>query len=253
MKLHDVDHLAHRTLRPLTFALALLVAAPGFANDWPQWRGEDRRGEWTETGIVEALPGELKVAWRVPINSGYSGARRGRRARLHHRLERGPRVADGGRHRAGPRPRRGDRGGALGAGVAHHLPHADVLVRHRPGRATPTVDGDRVYVVGAAGDLYCLDVETGDVLWEKHYIADYDSFIPTWGVTSAPIVDGDRLITVVGGEPGGLVMAWDKRDRRGDLAGPRRRRRDGLRPAHHHRGRAGRGSSSSGTRRPWCR
>ena len=78
-------------------------------------------------------------------------------------------------------------------------------------RATPTVDGERVYVVGAAGDLYCLSVETGEILWEKHYIADYDSFIPTWGVASSPIVDGDRLITVVGGEPGGLVMAWDKR------------------------------------------
>ena len=53
---------------------------------------------------------------------------------------------------------------------------------------------------GAAGDLFCLSVETGEILWEKHYIADYESFIPTWGVASSPIVDGDRLITVVGGE-----------------------------------------------------
>ena len=78
-------------------------------------------------------------------------------------------------------------------------------------RATPTVDGDRVYVVGAAGDLYCLNVETGALIWEKHYITDYDSYVPTWGVASAPIIDGDRLITVVGGEPGGLIMAFDKR------------------------------------------
>ena len=211
MRLHDVDHLARRTLRPLAFAgLALLVAAPGFANDWPQWRGEDRRGEWTETGIVEALPDELKVAWRVPINSGYSGAA----------------VADGRVFitdwAEDPESRTMDgteRALALDEETGEVLwvqewptTYRMLMFSYAIGpRATPTVDGDRVYVVGAAGDLYCLDVETGDVLWEKHYIADYDSFIPTWGVASSPIVDGDRLITVVGGEPGGLVMAWDKR------------------------------------------
>ena len=211
MRLHDVDHLARRTLRSLALAaLALLVAAPGFANDWPQWRGEDRRGEWTETGIVEALPDELKVAWRVPVNSGYSGAA----------------VADGRVFISDwvedPESRTMDgteRALALDEETGEVLwvrewptTYRMLMVSYAIGpRATPTVDGDRVYVVGAAGDLYCLDVETGDVLWEKHYIADYDSFIPTWGVTSAPIVDGDRLITVVGGEPGGLVMAWDKR------------------------------------------
>ena len=77
-------------------------------------------------------------------------------------------------------------------------------------RATPTVDDDRVYVVGAAGDLFCLSVETGEILWEKHYIADYGSYVPTFGVATSPIVDGDRLITAVGAE-GGLVMAFDKR------------------------------------------
>ena len=68
-----------------------------------------------------------------------------------------------------------------------------------------------MYVVGAAGDLFCLAVETGEVIWEKHYIADFHSFVPTWGVAISPIVDGDHLITVVGAEPGGLVMAFDKR------------------------------------------
>ena len=77
-------------------------------------------------------------------------------------------------------------------------------------RATPTVDGNRVYVVGATGRLLCLNVETGDLLWEKDYIADYGTSVPTWGVASAPLVDGERLITLVGGEPDALVMAFDK-------------------------------------------
>ena len=63
-------------------------------------------------------------------------------------------------------------------------------------RATPTVDGDRVYVVGATGRLLCLNVETGALIWEKDYIADYDTSVPTGGVASAPLVDGDRLIAL---------------------------------------------------------
>jgi outer membrane protein assembly factor BamB len=58
--------------------------------------------------------------------------------------------------------------------------------------------------------LLCLDVETGDVLWQKDYRAEYDSFVPTWGIASAPLVDGDRLIAIVGGEPGALVVAFNK-------------------------------------------
>ena len=43
------------------------------ARDWPQWRGADRLAIWDETGIVETLPKELKVSWRVPLGSGYAG------------------------------------------------------------------------------------------------------------------------------------------------------------------------------------
>ena len=58
--------------------------------------------------------------------------------------------------------------------------------------------------------LFCLDVETGEVVWSKSYIDDYDTSVPTWGIASAPLVDTDRLITVVGGEPDALVVAFDK-------------------------------------------
>ena len=62
-----------RTLPLLTLAAAVAVAVPVVADDWPQWRGPDRLAVWHETGIVETLPDELKVAWRTPIGSGYSG------------------------------------------------------------------------------------------------------------------------------------------------------------------------------------
>ena len=77
-------------------------------------------------------------------------------------------------------------------------------------RATPTVDDDRVYVLGATGILLCLDVESGAVRWQRDYARDYGTSVPTWGITSAPLVDGARLIAVVGAEPDGMVLAFDK-------------------------------------------
>ena len=205
----------NRQIRTLVRCLAiagcvLLTAPPVFANDWPEWRGTGRAGVWAETGIVQELPAELKVKWRVPINSGYSG----------------PAVVDGRVFITDwvddPASRTMDgteRAIALDEETGEILWTREWPTSYRMlmgsyaigPRATPTVDGDRVYVVGAAGDLFCLAVETGEVIWEKHYIADFHSFVPTWGVASSPIVDGDRLITVVGAEPGGLVMAFDKR------------------------------------------
>ena len=78
-------------------------------------------------------------------------------------------------------------------------------------RATPTVDGDRVYVLGAMGNLLALDVKTGGVIWQKDYVKDFNASVPTWGITGAPLVDGDRLICLVGGEPDAKVIALDKR------------------------------------------
>ncbi len=53
-------------------------------------------------------------------------------------------------------------------------------------RATPTVDGDRVYVAGADGKLFCLDVKTGALVWKKDYIADWAWSLSRgafWGVS----------------------------------------------------------------------
>ena len=77
-------------------------------------------------------------------------------------------------------------------------------------RATPTVDGNRVYVLGTMGDLLALDVGDGRVLWQKNFVKDFDASVPSWGMTAAPLVDGDRLIALVGGEPNAKVMAFNK-------------------------------------------
>ena len=51
----------------------------------------------------------------------------------------------------------------------------------------------------ARGALSCLKVDTGNVVWQKDYMKDYGAEMPTWGFTGAPLVDGNRLICLVGG------------------------------------------------------
>ena len=81
-------------------------------------------------------------------------------------------------------------------------------------RATPTVDGDRVYFAGADGKLFCLNVKNGDILWQKDYTADYGADRAKWGFdwgfASSPLVDGNRLIALVGGQGNAKVVAFDK-------------------------------------------
>ena len=195
----------------LALALGLCGALPAAAEDWPEWRGAGRQGVWHEDGIVDRFPDSgLQVAWRMPLGSGYSG----------------PAVADGRVFvldwQADPDSRTLDgteRALALdeetGAVLwTHEWPTSYQILQARYAvgpRATPTVDGERVYVVGATGRLWCLDAATGAVVWQKDYIAEYDTSVPTWGITSAPLVDGERLIALVGGEPDALVVAFDKR------------------------------------------
>ena len=197
------------TLALITFVAAVAVTPPLLAEDWTQFRGRDRLGVWHETGIVETLPQALKVTWRTSIGSGYSG----------------PAVADGRVFVADwfedPQSRTVD---GTERALALDEQTGEVLWTHEwettyrmlvysyavGPRATPTVDDDRVYVLGATGRLFCFDVETGAIRWQKDYIEDYDTSVPVYGIASAPLVDGERLIALVGGEPDALVVAFDK-------------------------------------------
>ncbi len=179
------------------------------ADDWPEWRGAGRRGVFAETGLVETFPDDgLSVAWRSPVHAGYAG----------------PAVA-GGRVFVTD-ARRPDPGATAvvervlaldertGAVLWHREWETDYaglqLVYAIGPRATPTVDGDRVYVLGAMGHLLALAVEDGRLLWEKDFPRDFNTAVPSWGMSGAPLVDGDRLIGLVGGEPDAKMMAFDK-------------------------------------------
>jgi outer membrane protein assembly factor BamB len=185
--------------------LAMCIFIPAFSEDWPEWRGKGRIGIWNESGILDEFSEKgLTLLWRTPIHAGFAG----------------PAVAAGrvfvtdfeataglkGTERALCLD---EKSGKILWTRAWEVNYGKISYPVGP-RATPTVDVDRVYIVGATGTLICLSTRTGDVIWQKDYAKDYGMQMPTWGITSAPLVDRDRLIAIVGGQPDAKVMAFDK-------------------------------------------
>lgn len=61
-------------------------------------------------------------------------------------------------------------------------------------RATPTIDGGRVYAIGATGILDCLDVTTGKLIWSRDVLKENKASNITWGVSGSPLIVDDRVI-----------------------------------------------------------
>ena len=61
-------------------------------------------------------------------------------------------------------------------------------------RASPVIDGDRVYTYGAEGKLHCLKLETGQVYWKRDLRGEFKVPQDFFGVASTPLIEGDLLI-----------------------------------------------------------
>ena len=152
-----------------SIGFSLLVATVTLtSDDWPQWCGTERLAIWHETGIVEELPDELKVTWRLPIGGGYAGpAVAGGRVFVTDWVEEPTSRTMDGTERLLVLDE--ETGRILWTHEWHTSYRMLQPINATGPRATPTVDGDRVYVVGATGMLICLDVTTGKRLWHTDY------------------------------------------------------------------------------------
>jgi outer membrane protein assembly factor BamB len=77
-------------------------------------------------------------------------------------------------------------------------------------RCTPIVDGDRVYTLGAEGDLFCFEAANGQIVWSKQLKEVYKTNSALWGYAAHPLIDGDHLITLAGGD-GSQTVCLDKK------------------------------------------
>jgi outer membrane protein assembly factor BamB len=77
--------------------------------------------------------------------------------------------------------------------------------KHYPGsRSAPTVFEDLVYAGTGMGILACLKRETGEIVWKKEYVSDFDGVLPYHGYSEAPVVNGDKVFCT----PGGKSTMW---------------------------------------------
>lgn len=186
----------------LTALSSLALLSPRSVNaggiDWPHWRGPDRSGVSKETGLLKSWPpdGPRRVWLYENAGNGYSG----------------PAIVQGKFFTLGTR------GGSeillvLDANTGKELwtaklgPVLDNDWGDGP-RATPTVDGDRVYALSGSGTLSSVRVADGTVLWAVT-MKKLGGELPKWGYTESVLVDGPRVLCTPGGRKG-AVAALDK-------------------------------------------
>ncbi len=197
------------------------------ADDWQQWLGPHRDGTWAANGIPKTFPATgPELVWKQTIGGGYSGpAVASGRVILMDRLAK-PAPGNASFVHEGEIPKnknfvrqtlpgkervlcfRESDGQPLWQ-HEYECPYSTVTTYAIGPRATPTIDEDRVYTVGAEGDLRCLRISDGSLIWSKDFKKDYNIPTPNWGFASPPLVDRDRLICIVGGNSSGCV-AFDK-------------------------------------------
>ena len=168
------------TLAALVCSLCVDVSA----DDWPRWRGPNGNGISSETGWSTDWPEDgPKVLWRTNVGAGFSCI-----------------VVAGGR--AYTMGGAGDRDtvwcfdAETGKVVWKQSYDCRTAFQNYSGpRATPTVDGNRVYTFSGAGHLNCYDAATGKSIWSKKASEGF----PTWAFASSPVVYGETVVVNAGG------------------------------------------------------
>jgi outer membrane protein assembly factor BamB len=186
------------SLLPL-LTLALAAGADPFqpkSHDWPQWQGKDRTAVSTEKGLLPVWPKNgPPLAWQAKeLGGGFST----------------PSVAAGRVFGMGFKGRDEvvwaldeSNGNALWT-VRIAAANTDVGYNQGP-RCTPTVDGERIYVLGLGSDLVCLEAATGKEVWRKNLVNDFKGSPGSWGYSESPLIDGDKVLCTPGGQEATLV------------------------------------------------
>jgi len=186
----------------LTAVVLMIVVGSSVAADWPQWRGPNRDGKSADTGLLKEWPKEgPPLTWKIDnLGGGYSA----------------PSIAAGRIFGMG---NRGDDevvwalsetdgkelwATRLGSAFAQRSPQG------KEGPAcTPTVDGERLYVMGLGGNVACLQVKDGRTIWQISMTEEFGGRVPRWSYRESPLIDGDKVICTPGGADATLV-ALDK-------------------------------------------
>jgi len=188
---------------PSLLALAFAFQFAPFASnspgeDWPRFLGPRGDNTSAETGLLERWPTNgPAVLWEKKIGSGYSApsVSEGRLV-LHHRIAEEEVVeafdAAGGK----PEWR-----------YAYPSHFTDPFGYNNGPRCTPLLTSNYCYTFGAEGRLLCLELKSGRLAWQRDTAKDWTIPEPFFGVGSTPLLEGEKLIVMIGGQPNSAVVA----------------------------------------------
>ena len=177
------------------------LARGAITHDWPCFMGPSHNGVSTETPLLKTWPKDgPTLIWELETGDSYSS----------------PAIA--GRYLVYPH-RVGDQ--VLvecldpETGKAYWQYSFATAYRDRFGysngpRASPVIDGDRVYIHSAEGQLVCLKLSTGQVHWKRNLPAEFKALQDFFGSVATPLLEGDKLIVNLGAPGGPCVAAFDK-------------------------------------------
>ena len=191
-----------RGFRAAAGAALMLSMASGSmlrADDWPFYRGPNGDGASKETGWSATWPGTgPKVAWEKEVGIGASSV-----------------VVVGNRVLTMGNRENKDIVVCLNAADGQELWQFAYACKFDKRQfdggtaSTPTVDGEFVYTLSYDGQLHCLQLADGKLVWKKHMVQDFGGTLPRWKYACSPLVEGDLLIVDIGGT-GNSTLALNK-------------------------------------------
>jgi outer membrane protein assembly factor BamB len=183
------------------FSWGILLSCAS-ADDWPQWQGPDRNAISKERGLLKEWPKPgPPLAWEIKGLGGGDSAPSIAAGRIFGMGNRGDDEVTWALSEKDGKELWATR---LGPAFQQGVPQG----KEGPG-CTPTVDGELLYVEGLGGDLACLQVKDGKIVWQRSLHSDFGGQVPTWSYRESPLVDGNKVICTPGGEDATLV-ALDK-------------------------------------------
>jgi len=174
------------------------LAKDAVAGDWTSFLGPAHNGTSAETRLTRTLPPPL--VWEFPKGTSYtSPAILGDRLVYVHRVGDEEVVeclhAETGESRWQFR---------------YPTSFEDRYGYNNGPRSSPVIDGNRVYTLGAQGQLHCFEIGTGALVWRRHINAEYKVPQDFFGTATTPLVE-DKLLVINVGAPGGpCVVGLDK-------------------------------------------
>ena len=179
------------------FMTVVLMTSQTIADDWPQWRGPERNGTSQEKNLLKSWPANgPELLWsKKELGRGFSSVS----------------IA---------------KGRLYITGIINNQEMLTVLdldgnikwqTKYGPNwkgsnpeaRTTPTVDGDRIYVVSGMGKIVCIDASSGKIKWSVDAVKEFDGEYHSWGIAESPLIVDDKVICTPGGE-NASVVAFDK-------------------------------------------